>query len=492
MKTTGLRLTSQADKLFESVKASNAETFLELEPLQRSSQLDASERMVGNKSYERLQADAEDSLPVDSPLQDDSHVDDDKLHEAIHVVDVSSSSSHPELDLFRLENLAIPACYWIVGTLQGLVRPLLNVYPLELGATEAQQTTLATIVTIPAAFKLIFGFVSDNLPLFGYRRKSYMLVGWWGATATTAFLIYSYELRRPVKVVKAVDEHNVTNATMNSEIDPMETNRYTSDSSPPLQVLSAVFFLFGCSMWIADVMADSIVAQKARLEPAQQRGSLQSSCYAARFLGLMTAAPLSTYLYTTYEYGPLYIIALLCILPSMVMTPLIYHLAEDCHVLIAATTHQCKEIWNTVCQRSVWQPMAFVYLYNILQVTNAAWRQFLSTVHGFTPANLNTLLVVSYVMLYVGTMFYKYCLLHTSWRRIYQACLVLNAVLSLLQVSLIRGWTFGLPVFVFALGDDAMAELLQGVQFLPLSVMMVALCPVGSEGASYAMFTTVW
>jgi hypothetical protein len=59
---------------------------------------------------------------------------------------------------------------------------LLNVYPLALGATEAQQTTFATIVTLPAAFKIIFGFTTDNFPLGGYRRKPYLFLGWCGAS----------------------------------------------------------------------------------------------------------------------------------------------------------------------------------------------------------------------------------------------------------------------------------------------------------------------
>lgn len=44
---------------------------------------------------------------------------------------------------------------------------------------------------------------------------------------------------------------------------------------------------------------------------------------------------------------------------------------------------------------------------------------------------------------------------------------------------------------IFALGDDAFAEFISGIQFLPTTIMMVHLCPHGSEGASYAMFTTV-
>lgn len=37
----------------------------------------------------------------------------------------------------------------------------------------------------------------------------------------------------------------------------------------------------------ADVMADALVAEKAKLEPLGQQGTLQSTCYAYRFFFLM-------------------------------------------------------------------------------------------------------------------------------------------------------------------------------------------------------------
>ena len=60
----------------------------------------------------------------------------------------------------------------------GLSGPFINVYPQFLGATEAQQTTVLSIRSMPASFKLIFGFFSDNVPFLGYRRKIYMFLGW--------------------------------------------------------------------------------------------------------------------------------------------------------------------------------------------------------------------------------------------------------------------------------------------------------------------------
>ena len=95
------------------------------------------------------------------------------------------------------------------------------------------------------------------------------------------------------------------------------------------------------------------------------------------------------------------------------------------------------------------------------------------------------------MLLYLGVMCYKYYFFKWSWRSIYIMTTLINGLLSILQIFLILEITFGMSTFLFALGDDAMAEFIMGIQFLPTTIMMVHLCPKGSEGASYAMFTTV-
>jgi hypothetical protein len=325
----------------------------------------------------------------------------------------------------------------------GLNRPLLNVYPLDLGGTEAQQATMNLVVLLPSTMKILFGFLSDNYPLLGYRRKPYMFLGWLAVVLIMCTFYMSADLS-------------------------IEYNDITGDAMPPpnapsIEWLGVTFFTFGVGMWLADVMGDSIVAEKARLETEENKGQLQSTCYACRFFGIMTAAPLSTFCYS--YWGPRSVVALLACAPLAVL-PLIYFFAEDSNVPIKSTRDQFQEIWTTICSRSVWQPMGFVYLFNLLQVQNAAWKQFLKTVLHFTAVQLNSLLVVSYIALFVGTMIYKLFFLQASWRRIYQVCIVVNAFFTCLQLLLITGNTMGISPYWFTLGDDAAAEFIAGFQFL--------------------------
>ena len=221
--------------------------------------------------------------------------------------------------------------------------------------------------------------------------------------------------------------------------------------------------------WLADVMGDSVVAEKARLEPSFAKGTIQSSCYSYRFFGSMVAGPLSTALYKWM--GPGAVIFLLSVLPLSIL-PLVYLLGDVRNGHIRSTKDQCQEIWTTVCSRSVWQPLAFVYIYNVLQVSNAAWNQYLRTTLLFTSTQINLIYIVASVLLYLGIITYKYFMMNWSWRFVYIACTLLGGIFSALQVLLLLEMTFGISPFLFALGDDAFADFIAGIQFLPTTIMV--------------------
>jgi hypothetical protein len=46
-----------------------------------------------------------------------------------------------------------------------------------LDAEPQMQTTIAILSTLPWSFKLVFGFLSDLVPIFGLHRKPYFTLG---------------------------------------------------------------------------------------------------------------------------------------------------------------------------------------------------------------------------------------------------------------------------------------------------------------------------
>jgi len=64
-----------------------------------------------------------------------------------------------------------------MGQIGGLIAQPLNYYLKEVhGWTPFQITAYITLFNLPWIIKPFYGLVSDFIPLFGYRRKSYLIL----------------------------------------------------------------------------------------------------------------------------------------------------------------------------------------------------------------------------------------------------------------------------------------------------------------------------
>ena len=154
---------------------------------------------------------------------------------------------------------------------------------------------------------------------------------------------------------------------------------------------------------------------------------------------------------------------------------------------------QIQDIWATVQLQAVWRPMAFVYLFNLLQVPNVAWQSYLQLTLHFEPWVLGLSVLFGSVMTFVGILIYKYYLFNVTWVNIYIWSCFLTTVFSLMQLLLIfqiNKSVFHMGNYFFSLGDDVITAYISGIQFLPVCIMYMRLCPDGAEGASYAILTT--
>src|SRR6476646_1099472 len=58
----------------------------------------------------------------------------------------------------------------------GIIFQPLNFYLKDIGWTPVEVTAYLAILNFPWIIKPVFGLVSDFIPLFGYRRKSYLII----------------------------------------------------------------------------------------------------------------------------------------------------------------------------------------------------------------------------------------------------------------------------------------------------------------------------
>jgi hypothetical protein len=82
-------------------------------------------------------------------------------------------------DLFGKECVGLLVQYaavgMVYGTLPGVIYPFLTQY---LNMEGTQTASARVLVNLPWSFKVVYGIISDCFPIFGYRRRPYMLIGW--------------------------------------------------------------------------------------------------------------------------------------------------------------------------------------------------------------------------------------------------------------------------------------------------------------------------
>jgi MFS family permease len=93
----------------------------------------------------------------------------------------SSGNAVPEAKAITIRHLLIFfALVYVVegmGQIVGLISQPLNYYLKEVyGWTPLQVTAFITLFNLPWIIKPLYGLVSDFVPLFGYRRKSYLII----------------------------------------------------------------------------------------------------------------------------------------------------------------------------------------------------------------------------------------------------------------------------------------------------------------------------
>ena len=84
--------------------------------------------------------------------------------------------------------------YFVQGAL-GLSRLAISFYMKDkLQLTPADMANIGGITTLPWVIKPLYGFLSDGFPLFGYRRRSYLLAA--GIIGSLSWLAMGADMAR--------------------------------------------------------------------------------------------------------------------------------------------------------------------------------------------------------------------------------------------------------------------------------------------------------
>lgn len=358
---------------------------------------------------------------------------------------------------------AIALVYFIQG-LFGICRLALSFYYKDtLHLTPVDLTVISSISAIPWVIKPFYGFISDTFPLFGYKRKSYLILS--GLLSSLSWCIMAFL------------------ATL------INNGEMIGDSTAVMYTVSLVT-LSSFGLAFSDVLVDAMVVSKSRDQ--NKAGALQSICWSASSIGGIISAYFSGYL--LQQYGSIFVFSLTALIP-LVMTASA-GLVEEKKVEVTKSLEttgtllktQVSNIWNTLSDKSILYPFIFLIIWNITPSAGSALFYFEVNKLGFQPEFFGRLGFISSISSLFGIILYNQKLKSVPLRTIFKWTCILGTILGMTPLLLVTHYNriIGIPDTWFAIIDDIVLSVFGQITFMPLLVLAASMCPVGVEAMLYA------
>lgn len=337
---------------------------------------------------------------------------------------------------FSFQFPSVAMRYWMMDTVQ---------------VSPAQMAAIFGVVSIPWCLKPLFGFISDSKPIFGYRRKPYMII----ATYMSSFMW----------IILPFCPHDEF-------------------------VIALVMTISSTGMCFADVMADSLLVEAARKEGEKNKGRVQSWSWMMRFAGGFLASIFGTIAYEHLGYAQVFLIN------SMVP---VFIAILSCFIDETKTTEQKdwrktgSTLYAAVKQPGIYKPALFIFMICVTPGYGSVMTFFYERELGFTPNEFGALDVMGYVVAILGTWIYKRWLTKVTFRKIFGWSLFISFLLENTLFFLVfhTNRQIGIPDFIFAFVERVVITLVGQFITMPMVVLGAQLCPPGVEGSLYALLMSI-
>ncbi|MDM9582545.1 folate/biopterin family MFS transporter [Nostoc sp. GT001] len=359
------------------------------------------------------------------------------------------------------ELIAILTVYFVQGIL-GLSRLAVSFFLKdELLLSPVQVSALLGIVFLPWMIKSVFGFISDGLPIFGYRRRPYLILS--GILGTASWM-------------------------------SLATIVHTSWAA----TLAIAFGSLSVAM--SDVIVDSLVVERARGESQAKAGSLQSLCWGASAIGgLITAycsGLLLQYFTTRTVFG---ITALFPLIVSGVAwliaeSPVSKDAQDSNQTNSLPIKHQLEQLRQAISQKTIWLPTAFIFIWQATPNADSAFFYFATNELHFEPEFLGRVNLVGSFASLAGVWIFQRFLKSIPFRVIFAWSTVLSSLLGMTMLLLVTHTNrlLGIDDHWFSLGDSLILTVMGKIAFMQVMVLAARLCPSGVEATLFALLMSVY
>lgn len=359
--------------------------------------------------------------------------------------------------------MAVGLTYFTQGALglAALAKPYLLKDELHLSPAEA--SILMSLTYWPWTLKPVWGFITDAFPIFGSRRKAYLVIsglismcGWLGLGGLGPF------------------------------------------SSDTKEEVILLMMLGNLGIAASDVVVDGLVVEKARGND-QLMGGLQAFSWGCRGVGAVLSAYFSGALLEIMSARA--VLGLTAILPLLVVfasalieePPISKVSTKERKPVLIEVTEQGRAIWEIIRSPQILPTVIFISLWQMTPSAGSSTFYYYTNFLGFHPEFLGRTQLFGALASIFGIFLYNRVFSRMPLKDYLMRVNLAAVGLGLLPLILISraNVALGIPDQVFVLGDDTIQTVAGELAHMPVLVLAARLCPPGMEATLFALLMSV-
>lgn len=378
-------------------------------------------------------------------------------------------------------------CGLVYSCIYGLTYPFLNNYLRMSGVATASASVLTAL---PWTLKLFFGIVQDCWPIFGYRRRPYMVIGW--VICTLSCLIMAC---LPLGDPYYPDSSWAYLTTSELSQDQIEQINYDAPGNGTKFIILMIIADLG--MVISFTAVGGTIVELSQQEPENVRGQLQTMIWVSRVLfGIVSTAMIGFGL-NSDEYGGDF--------SGSMGVNAVMGVATFVSVLSGLSSWWCiteekthrrsvieesKKLFNLMQLRIVYQVLAFQFFKNMFAyVSNTATYPIQSVWAKVTTLNSSVSTIIASLIGAGALLAVNKYGLNWNWR-----WMIVITQLSVVFIDMIPTFLTVWDVYRsqwFWLGVPLLETVPSYITFIVSTFCMVEVMEEGNEAAFYGLMVAI-
>ncbi|RLN20166.1 hypothetical protein BBJ28_00015630 [Nothophytophthora sp. Chile5] len=375
----------------------------------------------------------------------------------------------------------------VYSALYSLTYPFLNNYLRMSGVATASASVL---IALPWSLKTFFGIVTDCYPIFGYRRRPYMVIGWIVCTICTLVMAVVPEGAPyyPDNSWASLTEAELTAAQL-AEIN------YDAPGNGTKFILLMIVANLG--MVLAFTAAGGTLVELSQREGEKRRGDLQTMIWVARDAGGVVASALAGFGLNSEDYGGTFAGSIrvgglmgICAFTSLVTGAVAWFCIEEERQERRSVKVEVGKLFDLIQYRVVYQVLAYQFFGNMFSYVSVTAATPLQSVWlTVEPVNSSVATIISAFISMGSLLIVRKYGLNWNWR-----WLIVVSQLGVVFVDCFPTFFTIWDVFRsqwFWLGLPLLEQVPTNIGFIVSTYCMVEIMEEGNEAAFYGLVVAI-